>query len=74
MRIAEAAETVLKDLGRAVHVRELAEEISKRGLYEFKTKDPAGVIAKALRKHCEGVAGPGNATVKRSAAGTFELL
>jgi len=36
-------------------VDEILEAIKREGLFEFKAKDPRGVLRKQLRRHTEGV-------------------
>lgn len=50
MRIAEAAELVLKDASEPMHPREIAARIAANNHFVFKTADPTGVVSKALRK------------------------
>lgn len=64
MRIAEAAEIVLKDAADPMHVRDIAIAIADRKLFQFKAKDAASVVSKALRK---------NDKFKKTVAGTFQL-
>jgi HB1, ASXL, restriction endonuclease HTH domain len=50
MRIAEAAEIVLKESRRPLHVRELVQIIEQRGLFKFGAKNPESVVAHTLGK------------------------
>lgn len=50
MRIAEAAEIVLKDASAPMHARDIAAAIAEKKLFAFKTDDIASVVSKALRK------------------------
>lgn len=50
MTVAEAAEQILESVGGSLHVRQITEEIAKRGLYEFKAKDPVAVVSHAMKK------------------------
>lgn len=50
MKIAEAAEIVLRDASKPMHAREIAAEIQSRQLYEFRTNDIVSVVSKALRQ------------------------
>ncbi len=64
MRIAEAAEIVLKDSAAPMHARDIAAAIAEKNLFEFKTKDTASVVSKALRQ---------SEKFKKSGPGMFEL-
>ena len=50
MRIAEAAEIVLKDTKAPMHARDIAAAIAEKKLFEFKTVDIVSVVSKALRQ------------------------
>jgi hypothetical protein len=71
MTIADAAESVLKEIGTALHSAKIADEISRRSLYQFGTKDPAGVVSQALRKKCRDESG--NGTFVKAGPNTFGL-
>ena len=64
MRIAEAAEIVLKDAHGPMHSRDIAAAIVDKNLFEFKTNDTTSVVSNALRQ---------NDRFKKTAPGTFEL-
>lgn len=64
MRIAEAAEIVLRDAAGPMHARDIALAIEEKNLFSFKTKDRASVVSKALRK---------NDKFEKTIAGTFQL-
>jgi len=49
MKIYEAAEVVLRDAGKPMRAKDIYSEIARRGLFEFRAKDAAAVVAKALR-------------------------
>ena len=53
MTIAEAAQTVLKDAGRALSVNEIYDEIMNRNLYTFGAKNPKGVMSQAIRERSD---------------------
>lgn len=55
MTITQAARAVLQKHGRPMTVDEILEAIKREGLFEFKAKDPRGVLRKQLRRHTEGV-------------------
>jgi len=46
MTITEAAQTVLKDAERAMHVDDIYDEIIRRNLYHFGAKSPKSVLCK----------------------------
>ena len=50
MRIAEAAEVVLRDATAPMHVREIASAVETRKLFEFRAADKGSVVSKALKK------------------------
>lgn len=50
MRIAEAAEIVMKEAAAPMHARDIAAVIAARKLFEFRTTDIASVVSKALRQ------------------------
>ena len=64
MRIAEAAEIVLKDAAGPMQAGEIAAAITERKLFQFNTKDTASVVSKALRQSDK---------FEKTAAGTFQL-
>jgi len=64
VKIAEAAEIVLRDAAAPMHARDIAAAIAAKKLFEFKTKDTASVVSKALRQ---------NEKFKKSAPGLYEL-
>ncbi len=64
MRIAEAAEIVLREASKPMHARDIAAQIATKNLFEFKTKDAVSVVSKALRQ---------NEKFKKSGPGVFEL-
>ncbi len=64
MRIAQAAEIVLKESSGPMLARDIAAAIAARKLFEFKTADIASVVAKALRN---------SKKFNRAGGGLFEL-
>lgn len=65
MRIAEAAEVVLKGAAEPMHVRDIATAIETQGLFSFRTVDRASVVSKALRKNERFVSvAPGRFTLR----------
>ena len=55
MTITGAAREVLRRHGKPLTVDEILESIVKDGLFEFKAKDPRGVLRKQLRRHTHGL-------------------
>lgn len=51
MTILEACVCVLRERGGHMTIREIHDAISLAQLYSFKAKDPASVVAAALRRH-----------------------
>lgn len=64
MRIAEAAEIVLKESAGPMHARDMAVAIAEKNFFEFKTKDAVSVVSKELRQ---------SEKFKKSGPGMFEL-
>jgi hypothetical protein len=50
VRIAEAAEIVLKDAKGPMHARDIAIAMEAKKLFEFRTAEKASVVSKALTK------------------------
>ena len=49
MTIWEAAQVVLRDTQRAMHINEIYDEVLKRNLYTFRAKNPKSVLSQAIR-------------------------
>lgn len=64
MRIAQAAEIVLKDAPGPMHARDIAAAIVNKNLFEFKTADMTSVVSNALRQ---------KEKFKKTGPGTFAL-
>lgn len=64
MKIAEAAEIILKDVSTPMHARDIAAAIAAKKLFEFKTNDTVSVVSKALRQ---------SDRFKKTGPGVFEL-
>ena len=52
--VREAIEVVLSQRQQALSLQEIYEEICRQKLYEFKAKDPIGVVRSQLKRNCEG--------------------
>jgi hypothetical protein len=50
VRIAEAAEIVLKNAEAPMHARDIATAMEAKKLFEFRTTEKASVVSKALTK------------------------
>lgn len=53
--IRDAIVEVLADAGGPLGPQEILSRIQERGGYEFKAKDPLGVVRNQLRRHTVGV-------------------
>ncbi len=74
MKIYEAAETVIRDAGKPMHVRDIHRNIVLKGLFEFKAKDPISVLSKTLRKNAASTEGSsGEAVFRKMDQGTYGL-
>jgi hypothetical protein len=69
----EAAEQVLRDAKRPMRAKHIYEEIAKRGLAEFGAKDPASIVAQAMRKKSDVPYNRGPVRFRRNEAGEFGL-
>lgn len=54
MRMADAAQSVLRQSKAPMSVREIHEQIASQGLFTFKAKDPVSVLGSAIRRRCKG--------------------
>lgn len=52
--IAEAAVEVLTAAKEPMTAAEITQLILDKGLYEFNTKDPVGMVRRAIARRCEG--------------------
>ena len=51
MTILDACVDVLSKSQQAMTAEEIYDQIHRRGLYEFKAKDPRNIVRSTLRKH-----------------------
>lgn len=75
--IHEVVSEVLRSAGRPMSANEIFEEIKSRGLYQFNSKNPSGIVRSQLRRYCQGNNQPNASNVKyfrMNADGLFELL
>ncbi|PUB84848.1 MAG: hypothetical protein DBP02_07550 [gamma proteobacterium symbiont of Ctena orbiculata] len=49
MTIAQAAQLVLQDAGKAMHIDDIYAEILRRELYTFRAKKPKSVLSNTIR-------------------------
>jgi len=73
MTIAEAAQAVLKDAARPMHVNEIYEQIIQRNLYVFGAKNPKGVMSQAIYARCDLNPKAKQALFKKLSQGTYEM-
>ena len=71
MTILEAVVTVLKSSERALTAVEIQDAITKESLFEFKAKDPKGVISSTIGKHLR-TAGPHR--IAKAEKGSFKSV
>lgn len=71
MTIIEAVITVLGKSDRPMNAVEIHEAISAAGLFEFKAKDPKGVISSTIGKHLRSA---GTRSIEKAGAGTFRAV
>ena len=73
MTIAEAAQTVLQDAGRTMHLNDIYEEIIRRDLYHFRAKNPKSVLSQAIREKSTANPKALNPIFRQTAQGMYEL-
>ena len=66
--IVDAAKVVLTDADKAMTPQDILETIRSRALYEFKAKDPLGVLRSQIRRHTA------TGQAARSSTAVFELI
>jgi hypothetical protein len=75
MTIADAAQKALKSLNRPASIKEVYAVIEKEQLFQFKAKDPVGVLSSSIRKHTKGSKTlRGSPIFEQVAKGTFRAL
>ena len=55
MTIADAARQILKESPESMLPKKIYQEIMKRGIYEFRAKDPIAVVTSTLRKKSDAL-------------------
>ena len=66
--IVDAAKVVLSDAGRAMTPQDILENIRSRELYDFRAKDPLGVLRSQMRPHAAA------GRTSHSSGAVFELV
>lgn len=74
MTIVEAAGLILAEHGGPLHVRRIHEQIAARGLYQFNTPDPVGVVARKIRELTSEDPGCRSPEFVKVAPNTFALV
>lgn len=64
MTIVEAIKAVLEDSGKPLTAKEIYDAIVARNLYDFKAKEPVGVVNGQIRRRCVGLDFPSASPVK----------
>jgi restriction system protein len=64
MTIVEAIKAVLEDSGKPLTAKELYNAIVAQNLYDFKAKEPVGVVNGQIRRRCVGLDFPSASPVK----------
>ena len=73
MKMYEAAQAVLKDAGKPMHVKDICDEIVRRDLFTFGAKDPRAVLSQTLRKKSQPAADGTGALFAITGTGTYKL-
>lgn len=75
MKMVEAAQAALKELGRAASVREIHRKIESDGLFKFGAKDPVGVLGGTMRRRTAGSRSlRGEALFRSKDRGQYEVI
>ncbi len=77
MTIIEAVLEVMRRAGRPISPHDVLEEIERGKLYDFRARDPAGIVRAQMRRHSvECPAGSASAVLylKLSGNDSYELL
>jgi tRNA1(Val) A37 N6-methylase TrmN6 len=74
MTIAEAAQAVLKENGRAMNINEIYDEIMQRNLYSFGAKNPKSVLSQAIRSKSTANLKALQPLFKHTSQNTYELI
>jgi len=74
MTIAEAAQSVLRESGRAMTTTEIYDEIIRRDLYTFGAKNPKSVTSQAIRERSDANLKAKQVLFRMVSQGTYELV
>ena len=74
MTIAEAAQAVLRENGRAMNINEIYNEIMQRNLYNFGAKNPKSVLSQAIRSKSTANPKTLHPLFKLTSRNTYELI
>ena len=74
MTIAEAAQAVLKENGRAMNINEIYDEIMQRNLYSFGAKNPKSVLSQTIRSKSTANLKALQPLFKHTGQNTYELI
>ncbi len=73
VKIYEAAQQVLRDAGRPMHVKAIHDEIVKRGLFKFGAKEPVAIVGQTLRKKSRVPINKGGVLFEKVGQNTYQL-
>ena len=74
MTIAEAAQSVLRESGRAMTTSEIYDEITRRNLYTFGAKSPKSVLSQAIRDRSDANQKAKQVLFRKISQSTYELV
>ncbi len=74
MTIAEAAQSVLRETGRAMTTTEIYDEIIRRSLYNFGAKNPKSVMSQAIRERSGANPKAKQVLFRQVSQGIYELV
>ena len=74
MRMYEAARTVLTEVKKPMHAKDIHAEIVRRGLFKFGAKSPVSVLSQTLRDKSVGGRKSQDPVFVRTAPGTYGLV
>lgn len=73
MIIAEAAQSVLRESGKAMTTTEIYDEIIRRDLYKFGAKNPKSVLSQAIRNRSDANPKAKQVIFRKVSSGMYEL-
>ena len=74
MTISDAAQSVLRESGRAMTTTEMYDEIIRRGLYNFGAKNPKSVMSQAIRERSDTNPKAKQVLFRMVSQGTYEII